>query len=521
MGNLLVVSGENVRNAAASLFREFGRNIVTVDEILATNPEHMHFVEDVVTVWPRNDAAEQRKAARAVSALIAGKVAMVRVVDVSSLPEGWDLGDAPPPGVDLRKLLYSAKGPSDDAEMARLAELDPVAYGRERIPASKRVGIPVEMLDRARTKKQREMEAAAAAATAAAEAPLPIVPWEKPVDGAALLDKIVVFIQRHVAFAQPEAEAVAAALWAMGTHMLAAFNIFPRLTATSAVPESGKTTLLEILELLVPRPDVRDVASAASIYESLDKEHPPTILLDEMDHLPRDKLLLHVINSGHRRGKSVTRYRKKYPTFAAMMLCLIGEPPVSITSRSIRLRMRPKRPDLKEEETAPFDKRNLTLIAQLNEYQRQLARWALDNVVAVKAKRPKIAGLSNRAHDNWAALGAVADQIGGDWSRRLRDAAKVIETRRPKGSDIRDLAIGVGLVLVDHDDDYFTGKELVKHLVEVGCEGWWLTVAGVGHLLNACDYYAEQKKIRRVNQRRYLRADLVDFSIRYNLRPKA
>ena len=46
---------------------------------------------------------------------------------------------------------------------------------------------------------------------------------------------------------------VAATLWAVHTHALAAFESTPKLALLSPEQESGKTRVLELLELVVPR----------------------------------------------------------------------------------------------------------------------------------------------------------------------------------------------------------------------------------------------------------------------------
>ncbi len=69
--------------------------------------------------------------------------------------------------------------------------------------------------------------------------------------GAALLDSIEAFLRRFIAF--PDVHAlVATVLWTVHTHAMHIWDSTPRAAYLSPEPGSGKTRVLEILELLVP-----------------------------------------------------------------------------------------------------------------------------------------------------------------------------------------------------------------------------------------------------------------------------
>src|SRR4051794_25859381 len=88
------------------------------------------------------------------------------------------------------------------------------------------------------------------------------LPATRPLAGARLLDEIHTFLRRYVAFPEPE-QADAIALWIMHTHAFEAAEATPRLSIQSAEKQSGKTRLLELLDLLVRAP-----LSVASISAS-------------------------------------------------------------------------------------------------------------------------------------------------------------------------------------------------------------------------------------------------------------
>ncbi len=67
------------------------------------------------------------------------------------------------------------------------------------------------------------------------------------------LDDVETFLRRFVAFPS-ESAAVAVTLWAAHAHVVHGGENSPRLALLSPEPGSGKTRVLEVLELLVPRP---------------------------------------------------------------------------------------------------------------------------------------------------------------------------------------------------------------------------------------------------------------------------
>lgn len=103
---------------------------------------------------------------------------------------------------------------------------------------------------------------------------------------AVLLDDVVRFVRRFVAMSPAQADA--AALWVLHTHALDAAEQSPYLAVTSAEKRSGKSRLLDVLELIVARPWRVVTPSEAVIFRKLDAQRP-TLLLDECDAIFHDK----------------------------------------------------------------------------------------------------------------------------------------------------------------------------------------------------------------------------------------
>ena len=131
-------------------------------------------------------------------------------------------------------------------------------------------------------------------------------------NGAALLDDVRRFIGRFCAF--PSVECLdAVTLWAAHAHMVEQFHTTPRLALLSPEPGSGKTRVLEVLDLLTPRAMLVLSPSVAAIFRSLANEQI-TLLFDETDAIfnnrgsdGNNEDLRSLINSGYKKGATIPR----------------------------------------------------------------------------------------------------------------------------------------------------------------------------------------------------------------------
>ena len=166
-----------------------------------------------------------------------------------------------------------------------------------------------------------------------------------PETTADLLDKVESFVRRYVVLT--DAQATTVALWAAHTHALDAFNCTPYLSVTSADKQSGKTRLLEVLDLLVAKPWFTGRATAAVLVRKIDKEQP-TLLLDESDAAFRGEkeyaeTLRGLLNTGFKRngrysmcvGQGAAISYKDFSTFCPKAIAGIGKLPDTVADRSI------------------------------------------------------------------------------------------------------------------------------------------------------------------------------------------
>jgi hypothetical protein len=245
-----------------------------------------------------------------------------------------------------------------------------------------------------------------------------VEPWPEPVETAALLQEIIAKISMYIVL-RPEA-VTATALWTMTAWAHEGATHSPILAAISVEPDSGKSTLLGVLRFLVPKPFVSVEPTGPSVYRTVDREHP-TLIIDEADDLfYRKSDLLAIVNAGWSRGTRIPRLGRWYDPFCPKILGILGKTklPRTIASRSIILRMWPKKLEEKAEDFAYADDPEFSTI------RRKLARWAADNVRIIKdLKPPQPPGFNNRLSANWKLPLQIAQHAGGGWPEQARRSA--------------------------------------------------------------------------------------------------
>ncbi len=242
--------------------------------------------------------------------------------------------------------------------------------------------------------------------------------WPDPVETQKLLRKISAKIRKYIVL-RPEA-VIATALWTMMAWAHEGATHSPILAAISVEPDSGKSTLLGVLRFLVPKPFVSVEPTGPSVYRTVDREHP-TLIIDEADDLfYRKSDLRAIVNAGWSRGTRIPRQGRWYDPFCPKILGILGKTklPRTIASRSIILRMWPKKPEEKAEDFAYADDPEFSTI------RRKLARWAADNLSIIKdLKPPQPPGFNNRLSANWKLPLQIAQHAGGGWPEQARRSA--------------------------------------------------------------------------------------------------
>lgn len=268
-----------------------------------------------------------------------------------------------------------------------------------------------------------------------------IEPWPDPVDGEALLEEIVAAVRHYVMMELHAPEAIA--LWIMHAHAHNMAQISPRLSITSPEKRCGKTTLLSVVQQLVPKPLPASNITPAALFRSVELIKP-TILIDEADtFLKNSDELRGILNSGHNRaGASVIRTvgenhePTQFNTWAPVAIAMIGRLPETLADRSIEIRMRRRRPD----ETV--ERLRIDRVEHLVELARKAARWVEDNEITLRARDDDApACLNDRAADNWRPLMAIAQLVGGEWPRKAEQAAIALSVRDEDSDSVRTMLL--------------------------------------------------------------------------------
>ncbi len=307
----------------------------------------------------------------------------------------------------------------DSAVVDRLARMSPLDYDRARKQAAADLAVSLQTLDREVRIRRREI-ANEDERPAFARDP---EPWHEPVDGQTLITELVACIERYTVL--PEFAAEATALWVLHSHAHEASQISPILALQSPVKRCGKTTFSIMLTDLVPRPLASSGPSAAAIYRAIEK-YKPTLLLNEADtYLDENEGMRGVLNAGHnRRFARIIRVEgenmevREFSAWGPKVISGIGVLPDTLQDRSIVIRMRRKL-DNERVERLRADKAEDRLRLQSVAW-----RWATDNLEELRGRNPDLpSALNDRQQDNWRALLAIAEQIGGEWPRLAREAA--------------------------------------------------------------------------------------------------
>src|SRR6185436_5084975 len=157
---------------------------------------------------------------------------------------------------------------------------------------------------------------------------------------------------------------------------------------TSAEPECGKTTTLDLIAAMAPRP-LRTESLTAPVLFRVVAQQQPVLLLDEVDtFLPYDKELRGLLNAGHKRGGCAFRCEgtnnavRAFKAFAPAVLAGIGPLWGTLHGRSIRIHLVKAK---EGEVTAHFNELKAETETDLC---RKVARWTQDNYAAIAACDP-------------------------------------------------------------------------------------------------------------------------------------
>lgn len=249
-----------------------------------------------------------------------------------------------------------------------------------------------------------------------------------------LLAQVTETLDRYVVL-PGEHERDVLALFAAHTWAIDGAHATPYMLVVSPEKRSGKSRLLQVLELVVARPWGVIGASEAAMFRKIAKDKP-TLQLDEIDaifnsHSERTEPLRAILNAGNRPGATVARCVgenkdvEDFPIFCAKVLAGIDSGhriPDTVRDRAVTISMQRK---TGAEPVERFRYRDANAGAQ--PIREGFERWAVGAVDQLLAADPELPReLDDRAAEAWEPLLAIADMAGRGWPERARSAAKAL-----------------------------------------------------------------------------------------------
>jgi hypothetical protein len=250
-----------------------------------------------------------------------------------------------------------------------------------------------------------------------------------------LLDAGEAFLRRYVVMGD-DAFAIVI-VWVAHVFAFAAFEFTAYLAITSAAKRSGKSRLLELLEVLLgPSRSVSTAnISTASLFRLIDANPGLAVLFDEVDRIPKEKAdeLWGLINSGWRIGGKAHRQSgpkmetlTAFSTFSPKVLAGIGQPlPDTTADRALHLRMERRKPS---ENVARLRLRKAA--TEVEPIRSAFMAWANEATLSRLAQsEPSFPSsmTNDRLMDVAEPLFAIGDMAGGDWPARIRQAVVGVE----------------------------------------------------------------------------------------------
>lgn len=347
-------------------------------------------------------------------------------------------------------------------------------------------------------------------------------PWHEPVGTKEVLSAIGNRLRLHVVMS---AEArLSVSLWIGFAWVHDAAVHSPILIVTSPEPDCGKSTLLGLVNLLVPRGLAVVEISPAVLYRMIERWHP-TLIVDEADDKFRNNPELRgVINAGWTRGTGVPRCNPEthepelFETFGPKAIGLKGlRIPDTTLSRGIVIEMERKLAGDQAKGFKHVDDDELSTL------RRKLARWSADNVEMIREAHPEVPeGFVNRLADNWRVMLAIAD--AAELGEKARAAAVSLSKRDDEASlGVELLADGLK-IMESVGVDRMKSVDLVSALTALEERPWsemprtgkWITQPQISRILKQYKIKPVPMKIAGDKMGRgYMAADLKKVLDRY------
>jgi len=358
------------------------------------------------------------------------------------------------------------------------------------------------------------------------------------------LDQIVAdlyrILNRYVVFPS-HYQPIVIALWIVHTWLLDAFDYTPYLSVFAAAKRSGKSRVLEVLNLLCRNPRLTSGGSSAALIRTVNEANPPTILLDEIDAVYAKKndgegeSTRQFLNAGFRRGAKFLRCAgqgaaieaKEFPAFCAKAFAGIGRClPDTVLDRSIPIELQRQSREQRAERFRERDAR-----ATVESVRAELEALSKDSALIqdLRSARPMLPEqLNDRAQDITEPLLAIADVAKSAWSGIARKALVQLCTQEEDADVNVKLLASIRAIFDQQASDKLTTKQIIEELIAMENGPWasmFEEVLRLGRLQTAAsrlarmlnDFKIRPRTIRMGNQtpKGFHRSDFEDVWRRY------
>jgi len=319
----------------------------------------------------------------------------------------------------------------------------------------------------------------------------PSKPPETKTPGAEMLASIASFLRKYLVC--DDQQLTILALWVVQTWCFDAFPSTAYLDVRSPESQSGKSLLLDLLQLLCAEPERINGGSPKTLFGKLgappndigkpagsaakEKEEvpPSTILLDDCQHTfgPSERQpLLAPFNSGTRRRCVYTIGDDEFSFFYPKAFAGSIPLPRSLAARCIPILLRRKKPS---DAVTRFEYRVAS--EEAGKITRQIKQWADDNLKFFETtgqnapdKLPPY--LTAREQDCAEPLLHIANRIGGSWPEKAR-AAILVLLQVSDASIAIELLSDVRLVFAfKQNPEYLTTADLKLILIGLEFRPW-------------------------------------------------
>ena len=187
----------------------------------------------------------------------------------------------------------------------------------------------------------------------------------------------------------PEPSLLVIATWVGAAYLMDVWDRFPHLAIGSPEKRCGKTTLLDLLYLIVPDPLYTVNISPAALYRVIE-QRKPTLLMDESQSISRrgseaSEVIREILNAGIGKNSKAIRCAgermdeiKEFSIYSPKVFAMIGEPDAVLADRCLSVQLqRKQREQVKRYRCREVESDGKTL-------HDKLEKWAGENREKVK-----------------------------------------------------------------------------------------------------------------------------------------